>query len=267
LGEDVNRKLSVLVLLALAVALILPSSALAYNWTRSPVNPLVKGGVHSTAKFKKLMTSNNKVRSAIKGVVKADKYPGWVFGAATKQAAAGNIHSTSLRRGAHIGAMGFGLKKTRIIKNTIWRGRGRLPYYYVNASNTVVQQGYNVTTTFKVCLSKTCANPFVIGRRVTRTPVRPPATLFNLYIDTRDGSEGPRMSGCRITGTVGATAIDVTTDGEGPVLLGQFAPGTLYNLTEVSLPPGYGTDDPGTGNYTGPMPSGELTLTFTNANT
>lgn len=247
-------------LLALATALVLPTSALAYDWTKSPVNPLVKGGVHSTAKFKSLMSSNSKVRSALRGVIKADKYPGWVFSAATKQAAAGNVHSSSLKRGARIGAMAFGLKKTKIIKNTIWKGKGRLPYYYVDASRTVVESGYNVTTTFKVSLSKTCANPFVMGRRVTRTPVlpQPPAT-HTLRARVIDGSGNP-VSEWQITGQVGTETVDAVTGSDGSIDLGSFAPGTEYNLAP-SLSGGV-IELEGSAGHTGTMPDSDLTLTF-----
>jgi hypothetical protein len=70
----VKNRLLALTVLALSVALVLPSSALAYQWTKSPVNPLVKGGVHSTAKFRQLMTSSAKVRSAMRRTIKADKH-------------------------------------------------------------------------------------------------------------------------------------------------------------------------------------------------
>lgn len=270
-----KKRLFALTVLALSVALVLPSSALAaYKWTKSPVNPMVKGGVHSTTKFRQIMTSSGKVRSAMRKVIKADKYPSWVFAAAAKKAAAGDIHSASLARGARIGAMAFGLKKTRIVNNTVWAGNGRLPYYYVNASNTVVQGGYNVTTTYKVCLAKTCANPFVLGRRVTRTvAVAQSPQVYSLYVDTFEDVDGLRIGGVEVTGTVGAQTVSVTTTDTAPTLIGQFAAGTAYSLTQGVLPPqappgpqptGVTPYTTSLGILTGTMPAHDVTLEFMN---
>lgn len=265
--RNVKNRLFALTVLALSVALVLPSSALAaYNWTKSPVNPMVKGGVHSTTKYRQLMTSSGKIRSALRKVIKADKYPSWVFDAAVKKAAAGDIHSASLAKGSRIGAMAFGLKKTRIVNNTVWAGNGRLPYYYVNASNTVVEGGYNVTTTYKVCLAKTCANPFVLGRRVTRTvAVAQSPQVYSLYVDTFDSTEGTmRIGGIDVTGTVGAQTVSVTTTDTAPTLIGQFPAGTAYDLTQGLLPFGLVPFTPSGGIFTGTMPASDLTLEFMN---
>lgn len=261
-----KNRLFALTAMALLVALVLPSSALAYDWTRSPVNPLVSGGVHSKAKFKTLMTSSNKVRSAVKGVIKADKYPSWVFAAAVKAAAAGNIHSATLSPGTHIRAMGFGVNRTHIVKNTVWAGKRHLPYYYVNASNAVTENGALVTTTYRVCLAKTCANPFVFGRRVARTAQRP-TPVYNLYIEKRSGStEGQRLGGWEVTGTVGAQSVDVQTTDTASTLVGQFAAGTAYSLSEVRQN-GWVVISPVSpvpGNFSGTMPASDLTLVFVN---
>jgi hypothetical protein len=265
--RNVKKRLFALTVLALSVALVLPSSALAaYKWTKSPVNPMVKGGVHSTAKFRQIMTSSGKVRSAMRKVIKADKYPSWVFDAAVKKAAAGDIHSASLARGSRIGAMAFGLKKTRIVNDTVWAGRGRLPYYFVNASKTVVQGGFNVTTTYKVCLAKTCANPFVLGRRVTRTAVvAQTPQVYSLYVDTFATGEGTmRIGGIEVTGTVGAQSVSATTTDTAPTLIGQFPAGTAYNLTQGLLPFGLVPFTPSGGIFTGTMPAHDLTLEFVN---
>jgi hypothetical protein len=256
--RDVGKRLSALLALMLATALVAPASALAYDWTKSPVNPLVKGGVHSTAKFKKLVTSNSKVRSAMRGVIKADKYPGWVFSAATKQAAAGNIHSSSLKHGSRIGAMGYGLKKTRIVRNTIWNGNGHLPYYYVYANRTVVESGYYVTTSYRVCLAKTCANPFIISRRVTRAPAN-----GNLFVETRDVNN-VRVGGVPITGTVGTQSISVQTTDTAPTPLGQFPVGTPYDLSP-GAPGVVGESTPLPGHLTGTVPAGDFTIVFVSA--
>jgi hypothetical protein len=260
----VKNRLFALTVLALCVALALPSGALAYQWTKSPVNPLIKGGVHSKAKFRQLLTSSGKVRAAVRGVAKVNKTPSWVFGAAVKEAAAGDIHSASLNSGAHIGAMGFGLKTTKIVNNTVWAGKGRLPYYYVEAANSVTEGGFVVTTIYKVCLSKTCANPFIIGRRITRTPVANSPQVYNLYIETRENTDNIMIGGVEVTGTVGALPISVETTDSAPTLIGQFPAGTTYNLTEVTLPSGYMPYDPASGNLTGTMPASDLTLTFIN---
>jgi hypothetical protein len=262
--RNVKNRLFALTVLALSVALVLPSSALAYQWTKSPVNPLVKGGVHSKVKFRQLMTSSGKVRAAMRKVIKADKHPYWVFEAAAKKAAAGDIHSASLARGARIGAMGFGLKTTRIVNNTAWAGKGRLPYYYVNASKTVVDNGYNVTTTYKVCLAKTCANPFVLSRRVTRKAVEQSPQVYSLYVDTQATGEGTwPMGGIDVTGTVGAQSVSVTTTDTAPTLIGQFPAGTAYDLTEI-LFGNWQAVNPGSGNQSGTMPDHDLTLVFIN---
>jgi hypothetical protein len=263
--RNVKNRLLALTVLALSVALVLPSSALAYQWTRSPVNPLVKGGVHSKTKFRQLMTSSAKVRTAMRKVIKADKYPSWVFDAAVKKAAARDIHSASLARGSRIGAMGFGLKTTRIVKHTAWAGNGRLPYYYVNASNTVVEGSFSVTTTYRVALAKTCANPFVLSRRATRTPVAQSPQVYNLYVDTFETGEGTmRMGGVDVTGTVGAQSVSVTTTDTAPTLIGQFPAGAAYTLTEGLLPSGFMPYTPSGGTFTGTMPANDLTLEFVN---
>jgi hypothetical protein len=260
----VKNRLFALTVMALSVALVLPSGALAYNWDKSPVNPLIKGGVHSTAKFRQLMTSSGKVRAAVRGVIKVDKYPSWVFAAAVKQAAAGSIHSASLRHGARIGAMGFGLKTTKIVDNTVWTGNGHLPYYYVNASNTVVQSGYNVTTTYKVCLAKTCANPFLLSRRVTRTVIADAPQVYNLYIEKRRNTEdGQRLGGWEVTGTVGAQSVSVTTTDTAATLVGQFPAGTQYTLNET-VQGNWQPVSPQTGTLSGTMPASDLTLVFVN---
>lgn len=241
------------------MALVVPSSAVAYQWTRSPVDPLIQGGVHSKSKFRRYLASSTKVRSAIRAVIKADRYPGWVLDAAARKAAAGHIHTTSLKRGSRIGAMAFGTNRTKTVKNTVWAGKGRLPYYYVYAGKTVVQNGYSVTTTFKVCLAKSCANPFVIGRRVSRV-----ASRHNLFVDTRD-NDNLRVGGFLINGVVGTQTVSVQTTDTAATLIGQFPVGTPYSLgvgqpgapSSLVTTPGY---------LTGTMPASDLTLTFTVAN-
>jgi hypothetical protein len=160
--------------------------------------------------------------------------------------------------------MGFGLKKARIVNNTIWKGKGRLPYYYVNASQTTTETGFVVTTTFKVCIAKTCANPFVIGRRVTRRAIEQTPTVYNLYVEKRDGSlQGSLMADWEVTGTVNAQAVDAWTNAEAPTLIGQFPAGTAFDLHEVLQ----GKWEPvveGGDHQSGTMPAHDLTISFVN---
>jgi hypothetical protein len=254
-----RRRLPLLLGVVLLAALILPASALGLNWSRSPVSPLVPGGVHSVAKFEHLLLHSTKVRSAVKGVIKADGLPSWVFSAAVAQAKAGHVHSAFLHPGTHIGAMAFGPVVTKIVTHTVWTGEWNLPYYYVRASHSVVQGGFTVVTSYRVALAKTCGNPFVFGRTVTRTPL-----TYDLYIEKRSVSTtGTLLGGWEVTGTVGAAPIDVTTNASGATLVGSFAVGTAYNLTEV-LKPSWVIVSPTGGNWTGVMPAGDLTLIFVN---
>lgn len=254
-----KRRLPILLCVALATVLILPATALGSNWSRSPVSPLVPGGVHSTAKFESLVLHSTKVRSAIKRVISADGLPSWVFSAAVAQTAAGHVHSADLHPGTHIGAMAFGPVVTKVILNTIWTGAKNLPYYYVLAAHSVVQSGFTVTTSYRVCLAKTCGNPFVFGRTVTRTPL-----TYNLYIEKRsDTTTGTLLGGWEVTGTVGVTSIDTTTSATGPKLIGSFRAGTTYDLTEV-LQATWIILSPTNGNFTGVMPTSDVTLIFVN---
>lgn len=257
-------RLLVGVALMLLVVLVLPSAALGYQWTHTGGSPLIVGGVHSKAKFKSLLLHSSKERNAIKGVLKRDGYPSWVFDAAVAQAAAGNIHTNSLAPGTKIHTMAYGPKKTKYALNTVWNGTGRLPYFYVNVSRTIIQGGLQVTTTFKVALGQICANPFVFSRHVKTTQVSPPLGNFNLYIEKRqDSLEGTRLAGWEVTGTVGDTSVDTTTSDSGPVLVGVFAAGTPYDLSEI-LQQGWEIVSPAGGNFTGTMPAADLTLTFVN---
>jgi hypothetical protein len=232
---------------------------MAFNWSKSPVDPLVVGGVHSTAKFESLVLHSSRVRTAIKRVIKADGMPSWVFASAVAQTTAGTVHSALLHPGTKIGAMAFGPHVTRVIKGTVWTGSFNLPYYYVLASRTVVAGGFSVTTTYRVCLAKTCGNPFVFDRKVTST-----ALTYNLYIEKRSGSvEGPLLGGWEVTGTVGAASIDTSTSASGPVLVGSYPAGTAYNLAEV-LQPDWAIVSPAGGDFAGVMPSQDLTLTYVN---
>lgn len=254
-----RRRLPVLLGVALAAALILPATALGFNWSRSPVSPLVPGGVHSVARFEHVVLHSTKVRSAIKRVIAADGLPSWVFSAATAQTAAGHVHSSDLHTGTHIGAMAFGPVVTRIVKNTVWTGAKDLPYYYVLATHSVVQSGFTVVTSYRVCLAQTCGNPFVFGRTVTRTPL-----TYNLYIEKRsDTTTGTLLGGWEVTGTVGVASIDATTSASGPTLIGSFTAGTAYDLSEV-LQAEWVIVSPADGNFTGVMPAAPLTLIFVN---
>jgi hypothetical protein len=155
--------------------------------------------------------------------------------------------------------MAFGPRVTIIVKHTVWTGKKNLPYYYVLATRSVVQNDFNVTTSYRVCLAKTCGNPFVFGRTVTRRALK-----HNLYIEKRrDSTEGALLGGWEVTGTVGVASIDATTSASGPKLVGSFAAGTAYDLTEV-LQQGWVIVSPNGGNFTGVMPAGDLTLIFVN---
>ena len=63
-GKTLKRRLYLLLALALAMALVAPATALGFNWTKSPVSPLVRGGIHSQAKFEHLFLNSSRVRSA-----------------------------------------------------------------------------------------------------------------------------------------------------------------------------------------------------------
>jgi hypothetical protein len=259
-----KRRFLVGVIVLLSMALVLPTTALAYNWYRSPESPLVPGGVHSKAEFKHVFLYHKRVSSAVKGVLAADHAPSWVYGAAVTQVRAGRIYSSSLPRGTKVGAMAFGPHTTKIIKGTVWKGSSRLPYFYVNATQSVVTNGIRVTTTYKVALAKTCGNPFVLGPFVTRTRVAVPT--YNLYIEKRYGSmQGRRLNNWAVTGTVGGVAVDKLTSDEGLVLVGTFPAGAKIDLQEI-MPDGGGwiVDSPPDGHYTGLMPAADLTITFIN---
>jgi hypothetical protein len=229
-----KTKLFAVVAIVLVAALVLPATALGYNWKKSPVSPLIPGGVKSKSAFTKLL-GKKKVADAVKGVLKDDKYPSWVYSAALAQAKAGHISSDSLPRGARIGAMAFGPKTTKIEKNTVWLGTGRLPYFYVVASRVVVEDNMNVTTSYRVCLAKTCSNPFAFGSKVSTSAVSPPVNnTANLYVEKRmDSLEGTRLAGWEVTGTVNGVPVDVFTNDSAPVLVGSYQIGSTYDLTEV----------------------------------
>jgi hypothetical protein len=257
-----KRRFLAAVILLVVAAMVLPTTALAYNWTRSPVSPLVVGGVHSEGSFKHVILNHKRVQLAIKGVMAADHTPSWVYAAAISQVQAGDIHSSSLGRGTNIGAMAFGPRTTKIVKNTVWRGNGRLPYYYVNATQSVVQDGYRIDTTYRVALAKTCGNPFVTGPTVTRTLVVTP--VYNLYVEKRrDSLTGPRLAGWSISGTAGGKSIDEVTSSEDKVLIGSYPAGTAYSVQEDSRV-GWSIVSPAEGIFIGNMPAQDLTLTFVN---
>ena len=255
-----RRFLACLVVLV-AAALLLPTTALAYNWYRSPESPLVPGGVHSKAEFKHVFLYHKRVSSAIKGVLAANHAPSWVWGAALAQVKAGKIYSGSLPRGTKIGAMAFGPHTTKIIKGTVWKGSSRLPYYYVNATRSVTTNSIKVTTTYKIALAKTCGNPFALGPYVTTTRVAVPT--YNLYIEKRGSIQGPRLNAWQVTGTVGGVAVDKLTSDEGLVLVGAFPAGTQIDLQET-MQSGWIPDSPVDGHFVGTMPAQDMTVTFIN---
>jgi hypothetical protein len=257
-----KRKLLVWLVVLVSAALLLPTTALAYNWRRSPESPLVVGGVHSTAAFKHLFLYHKKVYAAVKGVLKADHAPSWVYGAAVNQVKAGAIYSGSLPRGTKVGAMAFGPHTTKIIKGTVWRGTKSLPYYYVNATRSVVTDGVRVDTTYKVALAKTCCNPFVLGPFVTRTRVAVPT--YNLYIEKRNGAvDGNLLAEWNITGTVGGVAVSVWTNSSSPTLVGSYPAGAAIDLSEVPQS-NWSPVSPSEGHFSGVMPAHDETITFVN---
>ncbi|MDR3685658.1 MAG: hypothetical protein P4L93_01685 [Coriobacteriia bacterium] len=254
-----KRRLLMVLVVVLVMALAIPGTAFGFNWVHSPTSPLVVGGVHSHAKFTSLMLHSSRVKKAVKMVLKADGDPSWVYGAAIAEVKAGAIHSAFLAHGTRIGAMAFGPKWIKLAMDTRWMGSFKLPYYYVNASNSVTENGFLVTTTYRVALSKTCANPFVFGRTVTRKQI-----LFKLYVEKRENTaDGPQLGSWEITGTVGTDKYDSFTSTTTPTLIGSFAPGTPYSLGEV-LQEGWTQLTPAEGPFTGTMPSNDLTLIFVN---
>jgi len=249
----------------LVCALVAPTAALGFNWTVSPSSPLVKGGVHSKAKFEQLLLHSSRVASAIKRVLKADGIPSWVWTAAVNQTKAGAVHSSSLKPGTKIGALGFGPTTIRIVKNTIWKGKHRLPFYYVVASKSAIQSGFRFTTSYKVCLAQTCGNPFVFDRTVTKKSVSPPPVPFNLYVEKRqDTPDGNILGGWTISGTVGGDPVSVTTTSTGPTLVGTFPSGTTYDLSEV-LQTGWQIVSPAGGESTGTITDHDVTLVYVNS--
>jgi hypothetical protein len=259
-----KRRFLACLIVLVSVVLLLPSTALAYNWRSSPRNPLVVGGVHSKAEFKHLFLYHKKVNSAVKGVLAVDHAPSWVYGAALAQVKAGAIHSGTLPHGTKLGAMAYGRHTTRIVNNTVWTGHKSLAYYWVNATRSVVVDGVRVDTTYRVALAKPCCNPFVLGPFVTRTPVVVPT--YNLYIEKREGSvDGNLLAEWNVTGTVGGAAVNKWTL-NAPVLVGSYPAGTAYDLQEViPVESSWYAVSPTDGRFVGVMPAQDLTLTFVNA--
>jgi len=257
-----KRRFLACVVVLLAVALLMPASVLAYNWTKTPVSPLVPGGVWSTKTFKHVVLNHKKVYTALKDIVRINNMPSWVYTSAIAETVAGDIHSANLPVGTRIGAMGFGPNKTTIVDNTVWRGSKKLPYYYVDAAKTVVEGEWNVTRTYRVCLAKPCGNPFVLGKTITRTRVAVP--MYNLYIEKLNGRQQQiRQSGWHVVGTIGGVAVDAVTSSDGPVLVGSYPAGTAYSLHEV-LQDGWDIVTPPKGEFIGTMQTQDLTLTFVN---
>ena len=189
-----KHRLYALLALALAMALVAPGTALGFNWTKSPVSPLVPGGIHSEARFESLFLNSSKVRSAIKAVLKADKLPSWVFAAAVQAVQAGDVHSTSLAYGTNIGFMAFGPNKTKLVGDTVWKGKGHLPYYYVRATKVTHQGNFTITTSYRVCMAKTCGNPFAFDPLVIKRPkVDPKLSVTTPSVQrAEDNAEVPR---------------------------------------------------------------------------
>jgi hypothetical protein len=244
---------------------MLPTVAMATNsWTKSPVSPLIMGGVHSKTYFRHLFLNHNKVKLAVKAVIKKDGLPSWVYSAAVSEVKARDIHVGYLKHGTKIGAMAWGPVLTKIMDNTRWNGSFKLPYYYVNASHSVLENGVMVMTTYRVALAKTCANPFVFKRTV-RTVTR--ATAYRLVIEKRYGSvQGEPLSEWTFTGMAGGAAVNVMTGSNGTAFVGNFLPGAAIDLQEV-IPVGGGwiAISPANGHYVGVMPSQDTTIVFVNA--
>jgi hypothetical protein len=258
-----KRRFLALAVVVLVVALMLPTVAMATNsWTKSPVSPLIVGGVHTKTYFRHLFLEHTKVKLAVKAVIKADELPSWVYKAAVSEVKARDIHVGYLKHGTNIGAMAFGPVITKILNHTQWNGSRSLPYYYVDASNAVLISGVMVTTTYRVALAKTCANPFVFKRTVTRIPV-----VHNLYIEKRYGSvTGELLAEWHVTGTVGGVAVDKWTTSSGPVLVGSYLAGTAIDLQEAFPEQGaWFAISPNNGHYVGTMPAQDLTVIFVNA--
>ena len=256
-----KRRFLACVVVLLAVALLMPASVLAYNWTKTPVSPLVPGGVWSTKTFKHVVLNHKKVYTALKDIVRINNMPSWVYTAAIAETVAGDIHSANLPVGTRIGAMGFGPNKTTIVDNTVWRGSKKLPYYYVDASKTVVEGGWNVTRTYRVCLAKPCGNPFVLGKTITRTRVAVP--MYKLYVEKRYGTTDGQFLYWHMTGTVGGASVDFFTNETAKVLVGSYPEGAAIDIQE-ELKNGYNSLQPPNGHYVGTMKANEMTITFVN---
>lgn len=236
---------------------------LYFYWTHVGGDPLIPGGVWTTGNFSFKMVNSTKVHQALTKVRRADGLPEWVLTEAYKEASDGNVHSGSIARGAHLGAMSYGRYRVRVVKNTIYKGQySRLPIFYVIVSKTSDKQigdkHYRQTVSYWVSMAKPCGNVFIFHKRVKLQ------RLYELRVEKRlDCVTGPRMPDWTISGTVDSRVVTTTTLSTDSVSIGFFLPGTKYDLSEVQQT-GYQVVSPEDGRYFGKMPNHDLTLVYVN---
>ncbi|MDD5692912.1 MAG: hypothetical protein PHU86_00310 [Patescibacteria group bacterium] len=177
------------------------------------------------------MLNSSKVRLALGYVRGANHQPSWVLPNAYKEVAKGNIHSGTVSRGTHLGAMSYGRYAVRVVKDTIYRGLyKRLPIFYVVSKSvttkTIGGVKYRVTTSYWVSMAKPCGNVFIFHKRVTKVKV--PPEKHAVFVKKINADTGEQLANWLISGG----GKSVTTLASGWVKLGDFEKGNHFPVSE-----------------------------------
>lgn len=233
-----KRTFLAVILVVLVAALMAPAAAQAttwHYWHHVGGDPL-HANVNTAGEFSYLMLNSSKYATAQKLVAKADGLPSWVMKSAKSELQDGDIHSSTIGIGTKVGAMSYGRKVVRVMKNTIYHGQYKhLSYYYVNASKTTTVtidgKTYRKTVTYRVSMAKKCGNVFVF-HKTTKLKLVPPSPTHDLAV-----LAGGEYS-CLIPEKVNAVLIATPSghsDGDA-VTYTWNVNGTNYTTTESRFP-------------------------------
>ncbi|MFA5197517.1 MAG: hypothetical protein WC437_03805, partial [Patescibacteria group bacterium] len=220
----------VLMIVIMAMMIFAATAQATFVWSHVGGDPL-HANVTTQGEFSFLMLNSSKVRLALGYVRGANHQPSWVLPNAYKEVAKGNIHSGTVSRGTHLGAMSYGRYAVRVVKDTIYRGQyKRLPIFYVVSKSvttkTIGGVKYRVTTSYWVSMAKPCGNVFIFHKRVTKVKV--PPEKHAVFVKKINADTGEQLANWLISGG----GKSVTTLASGWVKLGDFEKGNHFPVSE-----------------------------------
>jgi hypothetical protein len=228
-----------IIAIALAVAMMIPAQAMAWDWSKVGENPLKKGGVKSVYAYSSFMTGNARAKKAVQLVARRNGMPSWIADAAIESIKSGDIHGGTIKRKTRIGAMSFG-SPVRVIGNTRFMRKKALKCFYTHATRARTEMGtggyWEITETYKVWTAQECANVFIYGHSSSRIwhPGTPPPSP-----DHRLSVEGTVTPVQHLDRTTFSAVLRATVTGHSDndaLLFTWSVDGVEYNTTLQTLP-------------------------------